>query len=67
MFRRAPSRGGRGRRAAGNIVVVFWVGWIFRVVVFSIFFFLRTDTEVRGRLASFTSLLVPECVQGAII
>ena len=60
VSRRAPSRGGRGRRAA----VVSWcvLGWggIFRVVFFSIFFFFSNVyglLQVWGRLASFTYLL----------
>ena len=43
VLRRAPSRGGRGRRAAVDIVVCFGRGGFFIVLFFSIFF-LRTRT-----------------------
>ena len=43
VFRRAPSRGGRGRRAAVDIVVCFGRGGFF-VVFFRFVFFLRTHT-----------------------
>ena len=45
---------------------VFWV----RRGLFRVFFFCSNThgrLQVRGRLASFSLLLVPECVQGAII
>ena len=38
VFRRAPSRGGRGRRAAVDIVVCFGRGGFFVVFVFFDFF-----------------------------
>ena len=43
VFRRAPSRGGRGRRVAVDVVVCFGRGGFFRVFNF-FFFFLRTHT-----------------------
>ena len=60
MFRRAPSRGGRGHRAAVDFVVCFGCG---RISCFLFRVFLRTSNahdlfQVRGRLASFISLLV---------
>ena len=66
VFGRAPSRGGRGRRDAVDFVLCFGRGGSY--FVFS-FFCLNTHgrLQVRGRLASFTPLLVPGCVQGAII
>ena len=39
MSRRVPSRGGRGRRAAVDIVVCVGRGGLFFVFVFSVFFF----------------------------
>ena len=65
VFRRAPSRVGRGRRAAVDFVVCFGWGGFF---VFY-FFFERTRpaASTRPPLASFTSLVVPGCVQGANI
>ena len=42
VFRRTPSRGGRGRRAAVDFVVCFGWGDFFRFYFFSDFFFLRT-------------------------
>ena len=70
VFHCTPSRGGRGRRDAVDIFrgVFFWclVGFpfFFRVVFSSNAHYLL---QVRGNLAFFTSLLVPVCVQGAII
>ena len=58
VFRRTPSRGGRGRRDAVDVVVCLGCGGI------SCFFFRFFSSnahgllQVRGRLASFTSLLV---------
>ena len=59
VFRRAPSRVGRGGRAAVDFVVCFgWGGF------FSVFFFVFISSnahgllQVRGHLASSTSLLV---------
>ena len=43
VSRRAPSRGGRGRRSAVGIVVCFGRGGFFSVLFFAIFF-LRTYT-----------------------
>ena len=43
VFRRAPSRGGRGRRAAVDIVVCFGRSRFFIVFVFFVFL-LRTHT-----------------------
>ena len=68
MFRRTSSRGGRGRRAAADFVVCFGCGGF--LLFFSSFFsFERTPpaAQVCGRPASFTSLLVPGCVQGCNI
>ena len=62
VFRRRPCRGGRGHRAAVDFVVCFWCS--------GIFFFLfpsKAQGLLQECLASFTSLLVPGCVQGAII
>ena len=42
VFRRAPSRGGRGRRAAVDIVVCFGRGGFFSVFFSVLFFFERT-------------------------
>ena len=42
MFYRAPSRGGRGRRAAVNLVVCFGWGGRFRFFLSIFFFFERT-------------------------
>ena len=60
MFRRAPFRGGRGRRTAVDIVVC--LGWgEFSCVFFSILFFFertRPTASMRPPLASFTPLLV---------
>ena len=61
MFRRVPSRGGRGRRAAVDFVVCFeWGGFFFCFFVFSYFFaFERTRPAASMRRhSSFTSLLV---------
>ena len=52
VFRRAPSRGGRGCRAAVDIVVCFrWGGFFFSSNAHGLL-------QVWGRLASFNSLLV---------
>ena len=60
VFRRAPSRGGRGRRVAVDSVVCFGWGFCFRVFLFRFIF--SSDAhgllQVRGHLASFTSLVV---------
>ena len=59
VFRRALSRGGRGRRVAVDVVVCFGWGGFFRVF-FSIFFFFertRPAASTRPPLASFTFLL----------
>ena len=69
VFDCTPSRGGRGRRATVDIFhgVFFSVWWDF----VSFFAFLSSNEhdllQVRGNIASRTSLLVPGCVQGAII
>ena len=71
VFHCTPSRGGRGRRAAVDIfrglVFFFCVWWEF--VFFVVFFSSNAHglLQVRGNLASCTSLLVPGCVQGATI
>ena len=44
-FRRAPSRDGRGRRAAVDIVVRFGVRRIFSSFFFRFFFFVRTQRK----------------------
>ena len=67
MFRRILSRRDRGRRAAVDFVVCFGCGGIS-----SFFFrFLSPNAHgllhIRGHRDSFTSLLVPGCVQGALI
>ena len=52
VFRRAPSRVGRGRRAAVDFVV--WLGWGgFFSLLFFVFFSLNAHglLQVRGRLA----------------
>ena len=70
VFRRAPSRVGRGRRAAVAFVVCSeWGGFFSCVLSFDFFFSSNAHglLQVWGRFASFTSLLVPRCVQGAII
>ena len=46
VFRRAPSRGGRGRRAAVDIVVYFGCGGFFRVFFFRFSF----SSNARGLL-----------------
>ena len=60
MFGRAPSRGGRGRRAAVDIVVCLGRGEFFSVFFSILFFFERTrpTASMRPPLASFTPLLV---------
>ena len=57
MFRRAPSRGGRGRRAAVDLVVCFGCGGISR---FFVCFLLRTHAACCKYEAAlrFTSLVV---------
>ena len=61
MFHRAPSRGGRGRRAAVDFVVCFSVGCFFSCFFFSFFSSNAHGLlQVRGRVASFSSLL-PAC------
>ena len=64
-----PCRIGRGRRAAVDFVVCFgWGGFFCPCFFFSVFFFFertRPAASMRPPLASFTSLLVPGCVQGA--
>ena len=42
VFRRSPSRGGRGRRVAVDFVVCFGWGGFFRFFFFDFFFFERT-------------------------
>ena len=82
VFHCTPSRGGLGRRAAVDIFRVFFSVW-WDFVFFFVFFTsnARGLLQVRGNLASCTSLLVarpffvyrqkspfiPGCVQGAII
>ena len=44
VFRRTPSRGGRGRRAAVDLVVYFECGGIY-FVFFYFVFFLRTHAD----------------------
>ena len=44
VFRRTPSRGGRGRRAAVDFVVCFGWGRFFRGFFVFRFFFLQTQT-----------------------
>ena len=60
VFRRAPSRGGRGRQAAVDFMVYFDWGGFLREVFFRFFFaFERTRPAASMRLlVSFTSLLV---------
>ena len=62
VFFRAPSRGGRGRRAAAAFVVCSGWGGFFRVFLMFrlLFFFERTrpTASMRPPLASFTYLLV---------
>ena len=70
VFPRMPSRIGRGRWVAVEFVVCLgWGGFFVRVFFFDLFFFERTRpaASMRPPLASFTSLLVPGCVQGAIV
>ena len=64
-----PSRGGRGRRAAVDIFrgVFFSVWWDLFFFRFLYFERTRPAASMRAPLASFTSLPVPGCVQGAII
>ena len=52
-----------------NFVVCFGCGGIFRVFIFFVYFTSNAHglLQVRGHLASCTSLLVPGCVLGAII
>ena len=59
MFRRTPSRGGRGFRAAVDFVVCFECGGI-SLFFFRFLYFERTRpaASMRLPLASFTSLLV---------
>ena len=59
MLFRAPSRDGRGRRAAVDLAVCFGRGGFFRVF-FSIFFYSNAHRllQVWGRLASLTSILI---------
>ena len=68
VFHCKPSRGGRGRRAAVHIFrgVFFSVWWDF--VFFFVFFTSNAHglLQVRGNLASCTSLLAPGCVQVAV-
>ena len=71
VFPRMPSRVGRGRRAAVDFVVCFgWGGRIFQFFFFLRFFsfFERTRpaATMRPHLTSFSYLLVPGCVRGAI-
>ena len=69
MFRRKPSPGGCGCRAAGVVVCFGW-GDFFRVVFFSDLFFLRTHMvfcTYEAPIASFTFIFVPGYVQGDII
>ena len=63
VFRRAPSRVGRGRRAAADFVACFRWGGIF----FDFFFSERTRpaASMRPHLASFTSLLVLRQCRGS--
>ena len=57
VFRRAPSRGGRGRRAAVDFVVCFGCGGIFSPFFFSPFFFFeRTRPAASMRPACLTYL-----------
>ena len=60
VFRRMPSRIGRGRRAAVDFVVCFGGADFFPCFFFVFFFFERTRpaSSMRPHFASFTSLLV---------
>ena len=69
MFRRAPSRVGRGGRAAADFVVCFGLGGFL-----SPFFFVFNETmskerSDRGRFLPLgkKKLFIPGCVQGAIV
>ena len=66
VFHSTPSRGGRGRRAAVDILrgVFFSVWWDF--VFFFSFSLLRTHTAYCKYEATLP-LLVPRCVPGAIV
>ena len=58
---RAPSRGGRGHRAAATFVVCSEWGGFFHVFFFRLLFFFertRPTASMRPPLASFTPLLV---------
>ena len=71
VFHCTPSRSGRGRRAAVDLVVCFgWGGYFsFLFFVFFSYFFERTRpaASMRPPLVLFTSVLVPRRVKGAII
>ena len=70
VFHRAPSRVGRGRRAAVDFVVCLGGAGFFVFCFFRFFFSFerkRSAASMRPSLASFTSLLVPGCVQAYII
>ena len=80
VFRRAPSRGGRGRQAAVDFVVCFGCSSIYFVCFFFLvlFFLERTRPAAKMRTPCLIylsttndnearSLLIPGCVQGAII
>ena len=58
VFCRTPSRGGRGRLAAVDIVVWFWCGGILCFFSFSFSLNAHGLLQVRDCLASLTSLLV---------
>ena len=56
VFRRTPSRGVRGRRAAVDFVVCFGRGEFFRVFFFDFFFFERTRPAANMRPPCFIYL-----------